>query len=95
MSSFSVHGLDLGDIDITHRGPCITTIKELRPDLVINAAAYTDVDGCESDRDTAFNVNAYGARNVAIACSESGIRLIHISSDYVFDGKKTEPYRNY
>ena len=92
MGAYSVQGLDVGDIDISHRGPCITTINELRPHVVINTAAYTDVDGCEKNREFAYNVNAYGARNIAIACQESRIRLLHISTDYVFDGHKQEPY---
>ena len=67
-------------------------IAAQRPDLVIHAAAYTDVDGCERDPETAFTVNAQGTRRVAEGATKANARLIYISTDYVFDGKKTEPY---
>jgi dTDP-4-dehydrorhamnose reductase len=60
---------------------------------LLNAAAYTDVDGCESKKETAFAVNAEGARNVALACAAIGGRMIHLSTDYVFDGSSRTPYR--
>ena len=63
-----------------------------RPDLVIHTAAYTDVDGCERNPETAFTVNAQGTRRVAEGATKANARLIYISTDYVFDGKKTEPY---
>lgn len=62
------------------------------PDLVIHTAAYTDVDGCEDNFDEAFNINAFGTENVAHASKEANIPMIHISTDYVFDGKKDSPY---
>jgi len=62
-------------------------------DIVINAAAYTRVDDAETHEDDAFAVNATGARNLAIAAAESHAQLVHISTDYVFDGRATEPYR--
>src|SRR5438445_1802983 len=67
-------------------------IATQRPDLMIHAAAYTDVDGCERDPETAFTVNAQGTRRVAEGAAKANARLIYISTDYVFDGKKTEPY---
>ena len=67
-------------------------IAAQRPDLVIHTAAYTDVDGCERDPETAFQVNAQGTRRVAEGAAKANARLIYISTDYVFDGKKTEPY---
>src|SRR5712691_13329348 len=67
-------------------------IAAQRPDLVIHTAAYTDVDGCERDPDTAFQVNAQGTRRVAEGAAKANARLIYISTDYVFDGKKLEPY---
>src|SRR5436309_8247469 len=67
-------------------------IAPQRPDLVIHAAAYTDVDGCERDPDTAYQVNAQGTRRAAEGAAKANERLIYISTDYVFDGKKTEPY---
>src|SRR3989441_1070174 len=67
-------------------------IAAQRPDLVIHTAAYTDVDGCERDPDTTFQVNAQGTRRVAEGAAKANARLIYLSTDYVFDGKKAEPY---
>src|SRR5947209_11982592 len=67
-------------------------IAAQRPDLVIHTAAYTDVDGCERDPDTTFQVNAQGTRRVAEGAAKPNGRFIYLSTDYVFDGKKTEPY---
>src|SRR2546428_6024759 len=67
-------------------------IAAQRPDLVIHTAAYTDVDGCERDPGTAFTVNAQGTRRVAEGAAKANARLICLSTDYVFDGKKTVPY---
>jgi dTDP-4-dehydrorhamnose reductase len=66
-------------------------IGELRPSLVINAAAYTDVDGCETHESDALAVNATGPANLAEACGQCGARLVHVSTDYVFDGIKGTP----
>jgi dTDP-4-dehydrorhamnose reductase len=67
-------------------------IERTRPDWIILAAAYTDVDGCETNREFAFDVNCRGAMNVARAAKEFGSKLIFLSTDYVFDGTKTAPY---
>ena len=67
-------------------------IASTRPNLVIHTAGYTDVDGCERDPEIAFAVNAQGTRRVAEGAAKANARLIYISTDYVFDGKKTEPY---
>ena len=67
-------------------------IRSSRPDWIILAAAYTDVDGCESNRDLAFAVNCQGAIHVAQAAREAGSRLMFVSTDYVFDGAKSAPY---
>jgi dTDP-4-dehydrorhamnose reductase len=87
-----VIGMDLHDLDITRSGQTGETIASLRPDLVINLAAVTDVDGCESQKERAFSVNARGALHVAQGCAASGARLIHLSTDYVFDGTLPVPY---
>src|SRR2546428_9113290 len=67
-------------------------IASIRPNQVVHTAGYTDVDGCERDPDTAFEVNAKGTRRVAEGAAKANARLIYISTDFVFDGKKTEPY---
>jgi dTDP-4-dehydrorhamnose reductase len=87
-----VVGTDLEELDITRPGQTRETIDSLRPDVVINLAALTDVDGCESQREKAFLVNAEGALEVARGCAATGARLIHLSTDYVFDGTSPVPY---
>ena len=79
------------DLDITDEEKVMDFITEKSPDLVINAAAYTAVDDCETHYDEAYAVNAIGPRNLAIACKRQDIPLIHISTDYVFDGTKRTP----
>src|SRR5258708_20699696 len=68
-------------------------IRDSRPDWILLSAAYTDVDGCEANRDLAFAVNFQGAINVAEAAREAGSRLMFLSTDYVFDGSKRSPYQ--
>lgn len=80
------------DLDITDINAVMNAVSSVKPDLVINSAAFTKVDECEEKPDLAYKVNGYGAGNVAIACEEAGARLVHISTDYVFDGKKGTPY---
>lgn len=87
-----VTGKDIGDIDITSPESCRQVISEVQPEVVINAAAYTNVDGAEKDRDACFAVNAEGVRNVALACGKNNIRVVHFSTDYVFDGTGETPY---
>ena len=67
-------------------------VDETRPELVINCAAFTDVDGAEKRPTEALGVNALGVRNLAVVCAERKIPLVHISTDFVFDGEKREPY---
>jgi dTDP-4-dehydrorhamnose reductase len=80
------------DVDIRDSAKVREIVENARPDWIVLAAAYTDVDGCESHRELAFSVNRDGAVNVAKAARQAGARLIFLSSDYVFDGKKTSPY---
>ncbi|HEY4843668.1 MAG TPA: dTDP-4-dehydrorhamnose reductase [Terriglobales bacterium] len=80
------------DADLRDRARVRSAIRDSRPDCTILSAAYTDVDGCESNRDLAFAVNCEGAVNVADAAREAGSRLIFLSTDYVFDGTKRSPY---
>lgn len=78
--------MDVDELDITDREATINYIRRHQPDTVINCAAFTNVDGCETARDAAFKVNAIGPRNLALACEKVNARLIHISTDYVFPG---------
>ncbi|KKH16914.1 dTDP-4-dehydrorhamnose reductase [Methanosarcina mazei] len=78
------------DLDITDREQVIESIGRIDPDLVINAAAYTNVDGCEDNPELAFQVNGFGPGYIAEACSTIGAKLVHFSTDYVFDGSKKE-----
>jgi dTDP-4-dehydrorhamnose reductase len=87
-----VVGVDIGELDITDWEATRAFVSEAAPDCVINCAAYTDVDGAESQRESAFAVNAVGAGNVARACAAAGAYLIHLSTDYVFDGTKSGAY---
>lgn len=79
-------------LDITYRNRVIEFIKRNNPDIVINSAAYTDVDGCEENQETAYSINGEGVRNLALGCSEIDCPLVHISTDYVFNGKNTFPW---
>jgi len=79
------------DIDI--RDPkLIQRIVELKPDIIIHAAAYTDVDGCERDPESAFQINTLGTRHVVLGAEKVGAKLVYISTDYVFNGEKRVPY---
>ena len=82
----------LDDLDITKPEQTEKCITLHAPDCVINCAAYTNVDGCETDSENAFAVNAAGAGNLARACRQCGAKLVHISTDYVFDGTGRQPY---
>lgn len=78
------------ELDITCKEKVVKTILSGKPDVVINAAAYTDVDGCEDNADHAFRVNGEGLLNIVEACHKTSTRLVHYSTDYVFDGTKEE-----
>jgi dTDP-4-dehydrorhamnose reductase len=84
----TVFGYDHQTLDISNRDLVNATIDERRPDFVINCAAWTDVDGCESDHDRALAANTAGPENLAMASRKAGAGLITISTDYVFDGTK-------
>ena len=88
----AVTGLGSRDADIRDAERIRKVTHAARPDWIVLSAAYTDVDGCESNTELAFAVNRDGAVNVATAAKEVGSRLLFLSSDYVFDGKKTTPY---
>jgi len=86
---------DLPDLDITDFESTRQFVQDHGPDTIIHAAAFTQVDDCENNPDLAFQVNSLGTRNVAIAANDVGAKLFYISTDYVFDGSKDTPYREY
>ncbi len=90
--SGEIRGVDIGDIDITSIESVQRVLLTLKPAVIINAAAYTDVDGCETRRDLAMQVNGEGVGNLALTAREIGARLVQISTDYIFDGGKGSPY---
>lgn len=87
-----VTGLGRRDLDITDAAAVRDEMLARRPEVVVNCAAWTAVDDAESREDEAFAVNATGAASVAAACAAAGLRLVHISTDYVFGGNGTRPY---
>ncbi len=80
------------ELDITAPESLEKAIGDYAPELVINAAAYTNVDGCESETDLAYAVNALGPRNLVQSCERLGCELLHVSTNYVFDGEEERPY---
>jgi dTDP-4-dehydrorhamnose reductase len=90
--SGDIRGVDIGDIDITSIESVRRLLFTLKPAVIINAAAYTDVDGCESRRELAMRVNGEGVGNLALMAREISARLVQISTDYIFDGRKGSPY---
>ena len=81
------------NLDITNKNLVSEKINEMKPDILINSAAYINVDDCETNYEEAYKVNALGPKNLANVCKDLKIPLVHISTDYVFDGKKTEPLK--
>lgn len=89
--AFEYVGSDVPELDITDSEALIKYVSDLKPDVIINCAAATNVDGCEKDEDLAFKINALGPRNLAIAASAVDAKLVHISTDYVFPGDGNTP----
>jgi dTDP-4-dehydrorhamnose reductase len=90
--SGEIRGVDIDDIDITSIESTRRLLFTLKPAVIINAAAYTDVDGCESKQELAMRVNDEGVGNLALVAREISARLVQISTDYIFDGSKGSPY---
>lgn len=87
MKNATVIAVDLDVLDITDRTATVDFVRRHQPDVIINCAAYTNVNGCEVERDAAFKGNAIGPRNLAIAAEKVGAKLVHVSTDYVFSGQ--------
>ena len=79
-------------LDITNTEQVLTLVRKEHPDVIINCAAHTNVDACENQLDAAYRINALGPRNLSIAAEEVGAKMIHVSTDYVFEGNGTKPY---
>ena len=92
-AGYAVAGFDRDLVDITRREAVFRIVGHERPDIIVNAAAYTAVDRAESEAEAAWAGNFAGPANLAAACAGAGIPLVHISTDYVFDGTKPVPYR--
>jgi len=90
-SSFAIRGFY--KLDITKKQNVLAVIRNLNPDIVIHAAAWTDVDGCELDPKKAYRINSEGTKNVALACKTIGATLIYLSTDFVFNGKRKSSYK--
>ena len=84
----TVIAVDLPELDISNYKAVDDFIRRYKPDVIINCAAYTNVDGCEANHDAAYKANALGPRNLAQAAEKMGARLVHVSTDYVFSGRE-------
>lgn len=82
-------------LDITNIDQVLALVRKERPDVIINCAAHTNVDACETQWDAAYRINALGPRNLSIAAEEIGAKMIHVSTDYVFEGNGTRPYTEF
>ena len=91
----TVLATDVDTLDITNRHEVAAYVRHHAPDAIISCAAFTNVDGCETNREAAFAVNALGARNLAMAAEEIGAKLVHVSTDYVFSGDAAQPVWEY
>lgn len=92
-TEYELINTDVGELDITKIDEVMKFVREINPYAIINCAAYTAVEACEQEEDLAFRINAVGARNLSIAAGETGAKLMHISTDYVFDGNGKRPYK--
>ncbi len=91
--SFQFYFYDVAEMDIVNRELVEKGIAGLKPDYLINCAAYTAVDNAETEKELAFAINSDAVKNLALSCSKHNVKFIHISTDYVFDGEATEPYQ--
>ena len=90
--NYRLHLYDLPEFDVTDRDQVLQEMRHLQPDVIINCAAYTDVDGCETEVELANRVNGTAVGYLAEAAKRVDATLVHISTDYVFDGTKDSPY---
>lgn len=91
-AGWQVRATDSAELDITNKSAVFAAVKEYQPDIIVNAAAYTAVDKAETESELAARVNTAGPENLALGAKAVGARLVHVSTDYVFDGRATKPY---
>lgn len=92
-SSYQFYFFSKSELDISNREEVQKKIEDIQPDFFVNCAAYTAVDKAETEQDHALAINAFAVENMALACKRAGARFIHVSTDYVFDGNGTRPYK--
>jgi dTDP-4-dehydrorhamnose reductase len=92
-AGYDVIPCDIEEFDITDSDDVSHYVTARQPDLIIHPAAWTDVDGCESDPDKAYRINALGAKNIAMACKQLDIPMVYYSTDYIFNGENKQGYR--
>lgn len=90
-----VEGEGVVSLDITDVDAVLKLVRAEKPDVIINCAAHTNVDKCEEQWDLAYKINAIGPRNLSIAATEADAKMIHVSTDYVFEGNGTRPYTEF
>ncbi|MEM6701876.1 MAG: dTDP-4-dehydrorhamnose reductase [Acidobacteriota bacterium] len=91
--SLPVAGVTRQQVDLVDTGSVETALDEIGPEVVVNGAAFTQVDQCEEEEERATEINGYAVGRAAAACAARGVRFLQVSTDYVFDGSATEPYR--
>lgn len=94
-SDIELINTDVAELDITNVDAVLKFVRECKPEVIVNCAAYTAVDKAESDWDNAYRINAIGPRNLSIAATDIKSKLVHVSTDYVFDGTATKPYTEF
>lgn len=92
-SDFEMYAFDKDDLDISDKDALTAVFKRISPDFVINCAAFTAVDACETEKETAFKINGDAPGAIASACKAENAALLHISTDYVFDGENPDGYK--
>ena len=95
ITNHKVTAVDIEDIDICDYAAVKECIDKVIPEVVINCSAYTNVDDCEDNEEVAFKINAHGARNLSVCANNVNAKVVHISTDYVFQGDSKEPLKEY
>lgn len=94
-TEYNLINTDVGELDITDIDAVLKMVRETKPYAIINCAAHTNVDLCETQKDLAYKINAIGPRNLSIAATEAGAKMMQVSTDYVFPGDGTTPYTEF